>query len=46
MRSTVFVSVGNFSEIPYETKALREDAHAAVSKFTKLEKTSRSTLFH
>ncbi len=32
----------DFSEIPYETKTPREDAHAAVSKFTKLEKTSLS----
>ncbi len=40
-----FFFIGNFFEIPYE-KTLREDAHTAESKFTKLEKTSRSTLFH
>ncbi len=37
-----FCYTGNFSEIPCVTKTLREDAHAAVSKFTKLEKTSLS----
>ncbi len=46
MGNTCFSFIGNFFEIPYERKTLREDAHAAVSKFTKLEKTSRSTLFH
>ncbi len=30
----VFYFVGNFSEIPYEIKTLREDAHAAVRKMS------------
>ncbi len=30
----LFYFIGNFSEIPYEIKKLREDAHAAVRKLS------------
>ena len=42
----LFFVTGKFSEFSCHKKTLREDAYAAAGKFTKLENTSLSTLFH